>query len=106
MADEVIIIEARAATVGNNGNPTSVLGDILTTQVLDIATASAQLNANTEVVRIQSKGVGFWFKTGLTAGAAAAAADTDGNVWLYADDYMDIQVNQKHMKFIDTAADA
>lgn len=105
MADEVIIIEmSRPPPV--DGVHLSALGNILTTQVLDIATASAEFNEKTTFIRIRSKGTGFWYKTGLTAAAAAATADTDGNDWIAADSFVDIVTPTAVTRFVDTAADA
>ena len=100
MADEVIITEYKQPASGNNS---SIGGDIITTQVLDIAVQSAQLDSATDYIIIQSKGTGFWYKVGDTT--VSAAADTDGNSWLPADQKSDpYPVNQS--TYIDTAADA
>lgn len=100
MADEVIIEEY----AGYNINLV-IPSTPITTQVLDIATASAQLNASTEYVRIVSKGTGFWYKFGQSD--VSAAADTDGNLWLAADQFRDHKVHpDSSSRYIDTAADA
>lgn len=108
MANEVLIIEARRATGMTNGVATSILGEILTTQTEDIASSAVVLDTSTEVVRIISKGTGFWFKTGDST--VSAVADTDGNIWLGADKEIDLEVKatngKKHFTYIDTAADA
>jgi len=103
MANEVVIIEARRSTSGA-GTAQGVFGDILTTQVLDLATVSAELSADTEIIRIIAHGAALWYKGGVTASAAAAAVDTDGNAPLALGDYIDLEVNPKVLKFIDTAA--
>lgn len=100
MADEVIIIEMKKP---REGEKSSVAGDIVTTQVLDIAAQSAQFNAATEVIVIQSKGVGFWAKIGDST--VSAAADTDGNFWVPADTKSD-PYPITGLKYLDTAADA
>lgn len=99
MADEVIIEEY--ATFGSLLPIATVP---ITTQVLDIATASAAFTSNTKYIRIRSKGTGFWYKIGATAALAAATADTDGNTWLPADQSVPHRVSGG--MFIDTAADA
>lgn len=102
MADEVIISEHGAPEVKRNGQVPPILGRTVTTQVLDIATKSAAFNAATKMIRITSKGTGFWWKIGDTT--VSATADTDGNHWLAADQSVDITVDAG--QFIDTAADA
>lgn len=104
MADEVILVEMRRATSRGSGVPLSVFGDVITTQVLDIATRSAALNAKTEIVQIISKGTGFWYRAG--GSSVNAVADTDGNTWLGADKEHSLEVNGAVMTHIDTAADA
>ena len=96
MADEVIIEEYHSYKIGMNTHTVPV-----TTQVLDIAVLSAQLNAETNMIRVQSKGVGFWL-----CSAASAAADTNGNIWVPADASRDFIVNKGSGLYIDTAADA
>lgn len=105
MADEVIIEEY--ASVGLEDGSTDIRNkptpnDLITTQVLDIATASAALNSRTVFVRIQSKGTGFWYKVGDSS--VSAAPDTDGNCWLPADQFRDYAISSE--THIDTAADA
>jgi len=97
MADEVII-EEYASFDAAIQIPTVPI----TTQVLDIATLSAQLDDRTRYVRIRSKGTGFWYKFGDSS--ASAAADTDGNLWCGADEFFDHRVGNG--LYIDTAADA
>ena len=108
MADEVIIVEMQKPDIVSNGTMIPVIGKILTTQVVDIATLSAQLNANTDIVRLKAKGTGFWYITG--GSGASAAANTNGNDWIAAGDYIDIEVKRANGKtnftYIDTAADA
>lgn len=99
MADEVIIEEYSEFKTG-----TSTPGTPITTQVLDIATASAALNAATRYVRIQSKGTAFWYKFG--GSTVSAVADTNGNLWLPADQYREHYVFPRGDRYIDTAADA
>jgi len=102
MADEVIITELKKVS-GRNG-PTGAMGDIVTTQVLDIGTVSASLNVKTEEVLITSNTTGFWYRTGATAGLAASAANTDGNTLLLANN--EHRLEAFNFLFIDTAADA
>lgn len=102
MADEVIIVEMQKPTRRETGDSLPVFGDVITTQVVDIATLSAALNAKTELVQLISKGTGFWYKLG--GSNVSAAADTNGNVWLGADKEHSIEVTD--WTYIDTAADA
>lgn len=102
MADEVIIVEMQKPTRRETGDSMNILGNIITTQVVDIGTLSAALNAKTELVLIISKGTGFWYKLG--GSDVSAAADTNGNVWLVADQQHGIEVTD--WTYIDTAADA
>lgn len=100
MADEVIIEEYQ----GFNAKMQAPVQPI-TTQVLDIATASSQLNASTEYIRIQSKDTGFWYKFGTSS--VSAAADTNGNLWLPANQFRDHKIHPNSTnRYIDTAADA
>lgn len=71
----------------------------ITTQVLDIAEASAPLNAKTKYIRVRSKGTGFWYTMG---DAASATANTNGNSWVPADGYNDHVVGTGII--VDTAA--
>jgi hypothetical protein len=100
MADEVIIVEMRKPS--SKEGQMNIFGDIITTQVLDIATLSAAMNTDTAMVQIISKGTGFWYKVG--GSSVSAAADTNGNVWLKADASHSISIEGD--KYIDTAADA
>lgn len=100
MADEVIIEEYQNPA---GGPGSSIGGTLVTTQVVDIGTLSAAMNANTDYVIVRSKGTGFWFIVG--GSTASAAADTNGNLWLDAGQKSDpIPVNST--TYIDTAADA
>ena len=103
MADEVIIEEYSSSGL-ETGTPEyankQVPRGMLTSQVLTIGTRSAAFNANTALIRIQSKGTGFWYKVGATD--VGAAANTDGNSWLPADQFRDIALNASDVK-IDTA---
>lgn len=101
MANEVIIGELESPRSKNTGNLVPVHGRPVTSQVLDIATASAAFNSKTSYINIQSKGTGFWWKLGTSA-AVSAAADTDGNFWLPADQSIDIDITG--YTHIDTAA--
>lgn len=102
MADEVIIEEYQ--NIGAvNGSDKNLPRTLITTQVLDIAVLSAAFNDNTTFIRIRSKSTGFWYKIG--GSAVSAAADTNGNCWLPADQFVDIAINGADTN-IDTAADA
>jgi len=108
MSDEVIIVEAEGTKIVSNGTVVPVLGKIITTQIMDIATLSAALNASTEIIRVKAKGTGFWYITG--GSGASAAADTNGNDWIDAGDHIDLEVRRPdgtlNFTYIDTAADA
>lgn len=96
MANEVII-EEYAAFDETMQCPTQPI----TTQVLDIAEASAALNALTRYVVVSSKGTGFWYKFGDSS--VSAIANTDGNIWLQADGRRPHKVGAG--TYIDSAAD-
>lgn len=100
MADEVIISEYTDPMGSAIG---TVYGRPITTQVLDIATRSSAMDASTTMVRLQSKGTGFWYQQG--GSSVNAAADTDGNHWLPADNHVDLSI-EAGRTHIDTAADA
>ncbi|MGB0496309.1 MAG: hypothetical protein ACPGJI_08125 [Kangiellaceae bacterium] len=100
MADEVIVVSAQAAS-NTNGIASGAVGDIVTTQVLDIGTKSAAISG--EVAVLISKGTGFWFKLG--ASDVSAAVDTDGNIWLPADSSFSFELSTTQ-NYVDTAADA
>ena len=101
MADEVIIYEYARP---KEGQTSSVAGKMITTQVLDIGTQSAEFNISTDIIVIQSKGTGFWFKQGDSTVSAAAA--TDGNGWVVADCKADPLPVSTDYRYVDTAADA
>jgi len=103
MADEVIITEFKRPDVGQQGGVAPVYGEVVTSQVLDIGTLSAAVSADAVMVRLQSKGTGFWYKQGDSD--VSAAADTDGSSWLPADQSIDLSVRGA-VRYIDTAADA
>lgn len=104
MANEVIIEEYAHSGKGiGSMRDVSVPRGLITTQVLDIATRSAAFNESTVLIRIRSKGTGFWYKIG-TAGVNAIA-NTNGDCWLPADQFVDIGINPANTN-IDTAADA
>lgn len=98
MADEIVITEYKQPEGGLHA---SIGGKVITTQVLDIGTRSAEFNADTKYVSIASRGVEVWFKTGDSA--VNAAADTDGNSWIPADVLIVLAVDES-TRYIDTAA--
>lgn len=102
MADEVIISERALPVTGKNGTSLPILGERITTQVLDVATKSAAFNAATRMIRITANGSALWYKIGDTS--VSATANTDGNEFLPADQSVDEIVEAG--QFIDTAADA
>lgn len=103
MANEVIIEEyALTLAKATDGSYLPIVGELVTSQIIDIASLSAQLNARTNYVRIQSKGTGFWYITGSSS--ASAAADTDGNRYLPGDQFRDIPIRSGIDTHIDTAA--
>jgi hypothetical protein len=95
MANEVIIEE-----YATYDDTLPVAAIPTTTQVLSIATLSAALASTTKYVRIRSKGTGFWYKFGDST--ASAAANTNGNLWLPADQAIEHRVGAG--TYIDTAA--
>lgn len=104
MANEVIIEEYKSAGL-DEGTPDyrnkSLPKGLETSQILDIGTESAAVDTDTKWIRIQSKGTGFWYKIG--ASGVSAAANTDGNCWLPADQFRDIALQSTDTN-IDTAA--
>ena len=102
MANEVIISEFGDQSHKTEGELSPIYGEPITSQVLDIAVASAALGGTTSMVRLQSQGTGFWYNTGDTAALAAATANTAGSHWLPQDQHIDIGLVTG--QFIDTAA--
>jgi len=100
MADKVIISEYSQPIGSEVG---TIFGNPITSQIIDIGDLSAAMNANTKMVRLQSKGAGFWYKQGESG--ASAAANTDGSHWLAADQHVDLSISPGRT-YIDTAADA
>ena len=100
MANEVIVYEL-GMVAQNQGNSVSALTVPITTQFLDIASLSAQLNAKTELVRVQSKGAGFYLRIGTSS--VSSVANVDGNMWLDAGQWVDIAIGVEDTH-IDTAA--
>lgn len=100
MADEVIITYGNASS-NTDGLASGVFGEVLGTYVLDIGVQSSQLMG--EIIEITAKDTGFWAKLGDNT--ASAAADTDGNFWIPANQsrYFEISTTQN---YLDTAADA
>ena len=98
MANEVIIEEYKGLPTGG----LSISDTPTTTQVLDIATKSAAFADTTKYVRIRSKGTAFWYKFGDSS--VSATANTDGNLYLPADQAVPHAVGKG--SYIDTAADA
>lgn len=102
MANEVIIEEyAGVGLLQSGGGNVPVPGALITTQVLTIATASAQFAATTAFIRIQSKGTGFWYILG--GSSPDAVANTAGNRWLPADQCRDISIRPGVDLKLDTA---
>lgn len=98
MTNEVIVAE-----YPGTGSEQSYFGIPIGSQVLDIGTLSAQMDGSTRLVRLQSKGTGFWYKQGDSA--VSAAADTNDSHWLPADQAIDLTICPG-FDYIDTAADA
>lgn len=91
MANEVIIEEYgefRAKT--NSGEYVSIPGPLITSQVINAGSLSAQLDARTLFVRIMAPTTGFWYKLGTSA--ASAAANTAGNRWCPANGFVDVSL--------------
>lgn len=101
MANEVIIEEYSGLARLPSGDFAPIPDTLITSQVLNIATASAALSSEAALVRIQSKDTGFWYKVG--GSGVAAAANTAGNRWLPANQYRDIILTDTDTN-IDTAA--
>lgn len=105
MANEVIIEEYSAVGIkiaNSVQNQVPIPGKFITSQVLDIAEASAAFAATTSWIRLRSKGTGFWFILG--GASPAATANTDGNRWLPADQFVDLAIEANVELKLDTAA--
>ena len=103
MANEVIIEEYESVgTKFPDGEFAPITGKLVTTQVLTIGTASSAFNAKTSMIRVQSKGTGFWH---ILGGASPdAVANTAGNRWLPADQCRDLFITPGVDLKLDTAA--
>lgn len=103
MANEVIIEEYASAGCHFPDNSFAPIpGKLVTSQVLSIASASAQFADTTAFIRLQSKGTGFWYILG--GSAPDATANTNGNRWLPADQSVDVFVTVGTDLKLDTAA--
>lgn len=104
MANDVIVEEYAGLIVRDpvTGEAAPIPGQLITTQVLNIAELSAAFNARTCFIRLQSKDLGFWYILGTSA--ASAVADTDGNRWLPADQFRDLFIAVRTDTHLDTAA--
>lgn len=100
MANEVVIGEFKIPEGGLNS---SVLGKMVTSQIIDAGSRSAEINSNTKMITITAKGAGFWLKQGNSD--VSAAANIDGNIWLPADQIIVLPVDSD-TDYVDTAADA
>lgn len=108
MADEVVITYWTKASNARAGSSQPIYGKQLGGQVLDIATLSATIPASVsgervEIIKLKSKGTGFWYTRGTAL--ASAVADADGNDWLDAGESTDLEYDPENT-YIDTAADA
>lgn len=103
-ADEVVVSERIWPSVTVSGEHAPVLGNRVTTQVIDIATESAAFNSNTNMIRIcNNAGAAIWYKIG--ASGVSAAANTDGNEYLLSGQCVDETLSPTDTN-IDTAADS
>lgn len=102
-ADEVIVSERNLPDSFVNGVPVPILGERITTQVLDVATESAAFNSATKMIRVcNNAGAALWYKIG--ASGVSAAANTDGNEYLPSGACVDEPLKTGDTN-IDTAAD-
>lgn len=91
MANEVIIEEYDAAGLQYpDGQYAPMPGALITTQIMSIATVSGAFDTRTNFIRLQSKGVGFWYRLG--GASPDAIANIAGNRWLPADQFRDIYI--------------
>lgn len=100
MADEVVIVEF---TMPEGGLSASIAGKVITSQVLDVGTLSAEMNANTKFVSITANGSPIWVKQG--GSSVSAAANTDGNVLILSGQTFVLPIDST-TKYVDSAADA
>lgn len=104
MADDVTYIECKRPNVVTQGGVAPVLGEIVTTQVVDVAVRSAKFNVDTRTVRVKNRSAAeIWFRQG--GSSVNAAADTNGNFSLEAGEFYDLSVTPG-FEYIDSAADA
>jgi len=102
MVKEVIIIECKRPNLTVQGGVSPVLGEIITTQIVDIGVKSAQFNSQTAQVRVLVNGTGYWMKQGDDT--VSSVKEVAGNFPLGGDgDFVDLTVTPLN-DFIDTSA--
>lgn len=80
MANEIVIEEYGEQSYQSQGHIAGgALGELITTQVIDMGATSAVFNDRTSYVVMQSVTGAFWYKPGTNP---TAAANTDGNVYV------------------------
>jgi hypothetical protein len=109
MAGEVIIEEYGNQIYSTDDNISGAgAPKLITTQVVTIASLSAQLNVETKYVRVQSNQTALWFKAG--ASDVSAVVDTDDNFYVPSDGFKELAITDRDgvqlYTYIDTAADA
>lgn len=105
MANEVVIEEyAGFFCKYEDGTYAPVVGEFITSQIVNVGSKSAQLNARTKLVSIiDAGGSGFWYKVGDTN--VDAAANTAGNRFLPPNTLWNFGIDVKNgQTHIDTAA--
>jgi hypothetical protein len=103
MPNEVVIEEyASFFCKYEDGTYAPVVGEFITSQVIDVGAKSAALDPRTKLISIIDKGgSGFWYKVGDTN--VDAVADTAGNRFLPPNVLWNFGVTEAE-RFIDTAA--
>lgn len=103
MANEVVIEEYSSTGLKTNkGVNVPLPSGLSVTQTLNITTASAAFASTTTMIRLQSKGTGFWYALG--GASPTCTANTSPARWLPADQFRDIVIVQGTDLKIQTAA--
>jgi hypothetical protein len=99
MANEVVICEWKQP---EGGLSASIIGKLITSQVLDAGDLSAELNDDTKLISITANGAAIWVKQG--GSGVSAAANTDGNIFIPSNATFVLPVDST-TRYVDTAAD-
>lgn len=97
MTDVVVTEHRRPELTVYGGVAGNVLNEVINTQVLALGVRSDPFNVDTRMIRVQSRGAGFYFRIGDDT-VDASVGDV-GNVWVPADGFVDIMIlpEQTHL---------